>query len=343
MELRHRPAVQSGVGILESAVGEGFAAALQAGLSRAIVGRPGHTAPARPSGPASPDRTAVLNQFEAAATRVLTTRQERQADASPLTNHAGRVPGPADVPAGAIAADRDHLWCELPPAAAALRPRSMVRQPPEGAQSAEQTADVLWDERRRLAREVHDEIGTPIDLALRRLTLLGTAAGDPGGHLGAVQEALAQAERRIAGLVGGLRAETDVPLLKESVRDFAVQAAPANLKVSVSSTGQERDLPDAWRREIFLAVRECLRNSFAHASATQVSVVSRVTRRWAHVRIEDNGTGFEPGPHLPPHREGHGMRSMAERIEALGGRLAVRSGPAGGTRVDIHVPVRPYA
>ncbi|MEU6055346.1 ATP-binding protein [Streptomyces xanthochromogenes] len=279
MEVCHRPGVRSGVGILESAVGEGFAAALQAGLSRATVNGL-HCGP--PTHPAA----------------------------------ASGLPSPT--------ADHD-------------------RQTPQATPSAEaQAADALWNERRRLAREVHDEVGTPIGLALRRLTLHEAAVGDPSGHLGVVYEALAQAERHIAQLVGGLRTQTEVPLLKDAVLNFAVRAAPADVKLSVRSTGQERDLPDSWRREIFLAVRECLRNSFHHASAGRVSVVSRVTRRWMYVRIEDDGRGFESSSPLPVPHEGHGLRSMAERIEALGGRLAVRSAPAVGTRVEIHVPVRPY-
>ncbi|MBT2488583.1 hypothetical protein J7E96_08605 [Streptomyces sp. ISL-96] len=84
------------------------------------------------------------------------------------------------------------------------------------------------------------------------------------------------------------------------------------------------------------AVRECLRNCFEHAAAGRITVTSRVTRRWAHVRVKDNGIGLNM-------HEGNGLRCVSERIAEIGGRITVDSVPGEGSSIDVHLPlhVRP--
>ncbi|MDX3646002.1 sensor histidine kinase, partial [Streptomyces sp. MB09-02B] len=114
---------------------------------------------------------------------------------------------------------------------------------------------------------------------------------------------------------------------------------PGPVRVVFSATGAERTVPDSSRHELFLAVRECLRNCFQHAGADQITVTSRVTRRWTHVRVKDNGTGFDAGGTGPAVHDGNGLRCVAERIAAIGGRVTIDSAPGEGTSIDIHLPL----
>ncbi|MFJ7770958.1 sensor histidine kinase [Streptomyces sp. NPDC097107] len=402
---------QSGAGLLEAVVGEGFAVALQDGLTRSAAGFSGsrdrarsRRVPPRPGVLARPasrgtaqsvllpaESAAVLRRFEAALPALLHDRgadaatpvpvllayarrvlreaaraQDRPAgDAPPGTPGPGagapcRRTGPAagsDCPETAAVSSL-LMECAVlhvlegddgsgtAPARAAGLTRTLgrvIRADTASVRSADRHPDRLWHERRRIARDLHDELGTSLELALRRLESHAAGAADPEGHLAAVGASLREATGHTRGLVEGLRTQTAVPPLEQAVRRFSTQAAPASVTVSVATGGDERLVPDAWRFEVFLVVRECLRNAFTHAGADRVAVASRVTRRWMYVRVEDDGAGFDPAHPLPSGRPGHGLGSMSERLAEIGGRITVRGTPGTGTRVDIHVPLRPQS
>ncbi|MGW4056526.1 sensor histidine kinase [Streptomyces sp. NPDC004779] len=198
----------------------------------------------------------------------------------------------------------------------------------------------LWHERRRLARELHDELGTRLSEALRLLEC-ARRTEDRHGHLDAAAASLRAAVGQAGDLITGLRNDTALPTLRQAVEELADRTAPeAAPPVTVVCTGDERLMPTAWRRELLLAVRECLRNGLVHAEAGRITVTSRVTRRWCHVRVKDDGVGFVPDLDGPGAR-GHGLRSVKDRVEHIGGRLSIESVVDEGTTVDIHVPLRP--
>ncbi|MFE2558240.1 sensor histidine kinase [Streptomyces sp. NPDC059352] len=222
----------------------------------------------------------------------------------------------------------------IQPIGRAIRRQSAARPVPADAHRD------LWHERRRLAREMHDGLGTNLSVALRRLELRAEHDEDPDGHLAAAGTCLRSALGHARDLVTGLREETVVPPLREAVESFAAQAAPDSVRVTFSATGAERLVPDSSRHQIFLAVRESLRNCFEHAAADRITVTSRVTRLWTHVRVKDNGIGFDADRIVLDTHDGNGLRCMSDRIAAIGGRITVDSKPGEGTSVDIHLPLR---
>jgi hypothetical protein len=154
----------------------------------------------------------------------------------------------------------------------------------------------------------------------------------------AIREAIDVTRR----MVGGLHDQTVLPPLPRVLREFA-GTAPEAVDVRFRTTGDERLLSDACRRELFLTPREAMSNAFRHSGARQVTVTMRFTRRWAHARIVGTGIGFDTDDVLAPGFCAPGLRSMTDRIEDLGGRLTIASEPASGTRVDVHLPLRPGA
>jgi GAF domain-containing protein len=196
------------------------------------------------------------------------------------------------------------------------------------------TADAT---RRRIERNLHD--GAQQRLVSLALHLRGTVraavppdAGELTARLDAVATELTgvlDALREIArGLHpaaladGGLR-----PALKGLARRSAV---PVRLDVRVDGR-----LPDQIELAAYYTVAETLTNTAKHASATVVDVQAESREGNLHVRVRDDGRG---GAVLT---EGSGLVGLTDRVEALGGRLALHSPPGAGTTVQISVPFSP--
>ena len=92
-------------------------------------------------------------------------------------------------------------------------------------------------------------------------------------------------------------------------------------------------VPDDLGREVLATMREALSNVARHAGATRVGV-HLVAGPEIVLRITDNGRGMPEQPSA-----GLGLRNMASRAEALGGRFEIRAGDGGGTVIDWAVPV----
>ncbi|MEV4437388.1 ATP-binding protein [Streptomyces sp. NPDC049555] len=221
-----------------------------------------------------------------------------------------------------------------PAAPAEPDPDPLPPAAPAAGAATDEHADCRWHERRRVARDLHDHIGGALATARRLIAECAPEVRDPE-RLAAAVTFLSEAEGHLRGLLGELVTATELPPLREAVEGFAAEAAPPGVEVTVKVTGNERLVATAHRRALFLSVREALRNSFEHAGASRVAVSVRTTRWWVHAAVEDDGRGFDPA------RAGAGIASMQQRVEEIGGRLTVESSPVDGTRVDLHVPLRP--
>jgi signal transduction histidine kinase len=105
-------------------------------------------------------------------------------------------------------------------------------------------------------------------------------------------------------------------------------------------SGDER-LDPALEATVFRTVQEALANVAKHAQARNVAVHGWRKEDQLEVQIRDDGLGFvatDPLAGTPGHL---GLRAMAERMEMVGGRFAVETGPSSGTTVTLHVPIRP--
>uniref|UniRef100_UPI002F917C64 sensor histidine kinase n=1 Tax=Streptomyces exfoliatus TaxID=1905 RepID=UPI002F917C64 len=217
-----------------------------------------------------------------------------------------------------------------------------VRRADENGGPVDQ-AVCCWQEQRRISRELHDAVGddvTAARLALEDCDQLPQRVA--AERIATAREALRATDAQLRALVGGVRERSTVPPLDMALREFAAEAAPAGVRVTVKVTGDEGLLPDVRRRDLYLTVREALRNSFTHSGAGRVKVSVRSTRWWAYASVEDDGRGFDVDRVLRPGHPHQGFRSMAERMEDAGGRLTVSSSPAEGTHVEAHLPLRPH-
>ena len=195
-------------------------------------------------------------------------------------------------------------------------------------------------ERRRLARELHDETGQALTSILLGLKSLEDKLGDADSRAAAaalrelVVETL-QDVRRLA-----------VELRPSALDDFGLVAALERLTTSFSeqtgiaidfepSLAEER-LPEEVEIALYRIVQESLTNVVKHARARHVSILLARRDGGVKVVIEDDGLGFDVGESA---NGGFGLIGMRERLALLGGRLRVESSGETGTTVAAEVPI----
>ncbi|MFC7898120.1 sensor histidine kinase [Streptomyces sp. NPDC057381] len=200
-------------------------------------------------------------------------------------------------------------------------------------------ADCCRSVRRGLARDLHDHVGAALGAARRHLDGLGSQADVPARGLDALDLTLREAEHGVRQVLHEWHGALAVPRLRDALHEFLATEFPPGTPVAVKWTGDEELLSQTQRRGLFLTLREALRNSLRHAPGHAVTVGVRITRRWAHAAVQDDGPGFR-ADREPVAAGGHlGLGAMRDRMEDLGGRLTVTSAPGDGTRVDVRLPL----
>jgi signal transduction histidine kinase len=201
------------------------------------------------------------------------------------------------------------------------------------------------DERRRLARELHDEVSqsltslmitirsaedVPAPLVLRdKLTSIYASAEATLAEVGKIIHDLRPTALDDLGLVSAVRVHA---------RNL-LEAAGVRLTFDAAGFGHRR-LPPAVEATAFRVAQEAITNVARHASATAVTVSLRLKDGTLTVAVEDNGVGFDPAQTLG-RREGRrvGLLGMQERAGLIGGTLGIIATPGHGTRVVLTVPV----
>jgi len=204
-----------------------------------------------------------------------------------------------------------------------------------------QQVEVAESERQRWARELHDD--TLQGLAAIRISL-ATALQSKGERRealieSAAEEAMSQLEGQInelnrlindlrpaalerLGLAGALQA------LAEETGARGGLEVEVKIEIADAPGGDEERL-------VYRLVQEALTNVVKHAGASRVEIGVRQEGGKVEIAIRDDGEGFEPEASTP----GRGLIGMRERIELLGGRIAVTSAPGGGTEISATVPL----
>lgn len=196
------------------------------------------------------------------------------------------------------------------------------------------------DERKRVARDLHDSVGQLLaGLALAFKAVEGAAVPPP------VAAKLADAQR-VADALGKEVHALAVRLRPTSLDDLGLEAALAQLvnewsarsgvRAEFHAAGIETDrLPAEVETTVYRVVQEALTNIARHAGATAVGVVVRRTGGYVSVVVEDNGSGFDPSAAT----DRLGLVGMRERVSSVGGELEIESRPGAGTSIIITIPV----
>lgn len=195
------------------------------------------------------------------------------------------------------------------------------------------------DERRRLSRELHDNIGQALTALKLQLDMLARTSAPPELRVPLAEAARAagdtlQSTRRIAT---GLRPpQLDTIGLAATLRaHLEGQAALAGFAAHVESRGLPRHLPPAVEIACFRIAQEAINNVVRHARAANVWLTLALDGDQLRFTLRDDGAGFDPGA----GSGGLGLTGIRERAALAGGTLEVRSAPGGGTTVEAALPL----
>jgi signal transduction histidine kinase len=110
-----------------------------------------------------------------------------------------------------------------------------------------------------------------------------------------------------------------------------------HVEVIFSTTVESDALPEEIALCLYRVTQEALRNVARHAAAKSASVTLEGAPERIHLRISDNGVGYDPA--LARNKGGIGLVSMKERVRLVNGEISIRSKPGQGTQIDVWVPL----
>ena len=255
---------------------------------------------------------------------------------SPLDRLIERVEAidPADPGAFEAPEDEDAVQ-EIDRLAASFR-RMLRRIDAERKRSGRLVLRAQEEERRRLARDLHDEVNQALTAILLRLEALSHAAPQAGDELLELKKLVNQAMAELLHLARQLRptALDDhglVPAIESQLRRFSAQTG---VTTALHTAGDAGGLDSDQEIVVYRVAQEALSNVAQHASARRVELGLSADKDGVELTIRDDGRGFDTGV----AHDSLGLSGMSERARLLGGRLEVSSEPGAGTSLTLQVP-----
>lgn len=203
--------------------------------------------------------------------------------------------------------------------------------------------DIREDERKRVAREIHDELGGVLTAIKFDLTLPGwqeETRADEGtarhtATIAQVDAAIASLRRIISDLRPSVLDDLGLwAALEWQAQEFATRTG---IHCTYRLEGPETDLAPEAATALFRMVQETLTNVLRHAHASSVTIRARVTAQEVTIRIQDNGVGI--GAETIESNRSYGLLGMQERARQLSGAVRVSGKPGKGTTVRIWLPL----
>jgi signal transduction histidine kinase len=201
------------------------------------------------------------------------------------------------------------------------------------------------DERRHIARELHDEMGQALSAMKINLKALDRIEHEPPAR-----RRFDDAISLVDGIIGHVRTlslDLRPQLLEElgllaAVRNYAEsQSFRSGVAIQVESNSDADDLPPELAIAAFRIVQESIHNALRHARASSIAVAMRHDLRRLSLSVTDDGRGFDVAEAMRRATSGRhlGLLGMRERVESLGGTLKVDSGAGRGTTVHAVLPI----
>ncbi len=197
------------------------------------------------------------------------------------------------------------------------------------------------NERRTLARELHDEVGQSLSAILMEAENAECAesVAEMREHLGAVKSMAEKTANEVRDLALLLRPSMLddfglVPALNWHAREMSKRTG---LNVMVAAGEEADDLPDEHKTCIYRAIQEAVNNCAKHANARTVEVTVRREGTRVRFQVRDDGVGFDVR-----FVRGLGLLGMEERVRRLGGDLRLESHPGRGTSITAELPLTEF-
>lgn len=203
------------------------------------------------------------------------------------------------------------------------------------------------EERRRVAREIHDEVGQSLSSISLNIELAQRSLEDHPSqaieHLHQASSMVSESTDHMYDLILGLRpsALDDLGLIAAIKTQLQRTLEPAGISYQLNTPDLPKRLPPQMETVFFRLFQEAITNILRHSRAKHVSL--SIERQNGEIvgRIVDDGVGFDPNEGLSTHLEegGFGLLGMRERVEQFNGQIKIESQPGAGTSILIRIPL----
>jgi signal transduction histidine kinase len=202
---------------------------------------------------------------------------------------------------------------------------------------------VREEERARIAREIHDELGQALTIFKMDLAWLQSKTNlknSGGKKLKSMIVDVDQTIERVRNIVSDLRPSIldDLGLTAAVEWQLSQFQERTGIRSTFESGREDFSLPQDIAAALFRVVQEALTNVVRHAEASQVRVAMKAARGILRIQIKDDGKGVTR--QQLNNRRSFGIIGMRERVRRIGGEVNISSGPGRGTRLEIVVPLK---
>ncbi|MDF2924291.1 MAG: sensor histidine kinase [Paenibacillaceae bacterium] len=206
--------------------------------------------------------------------------------------------------------------------------------------SMQSNQDAVMEERRRLARDLHDTVSQQLfAIHMSTSALPKLLEMNPEGAktvVGQLVNMSHHAQRQMRSLIAQLRPlELEEQTLEEALGKWFPDYCNQNGLQGKLEIALPDELPEAIEHQLFLIIQEGMANVVKHAKAKRVSLLLYDAGHQYVLQIVDDGVGFEPDS---SKRSSYGLATMTERAERLGGDADIRSKPGNGTVIHVNIP-----
>jgi PAS domain S-box-containing protein len=219
--------------------------------------------------------------------------------------------------------------------------RKRVQEERERLLTRKWKARAAVEERKRISRELHDRVAHTMVIVSQSLELYETLEqSDPErarAKMNLAKDSILEAMSLTRDLSWELRsAEVQEEGLSVALSHLLEVSVPPGVECSLSVEGDEALLPSHVREQLFVILREGIRNAVSHSEAGRMDVEVRVSTEEVAGCVRDDGRGFAEEDVYA----GGGLRSMKERAEVVGGAFKVSSGQGVGTTIRVSIPLK---
>ena len=206
-----------------------------------------------------------------------------------------------------------------------------------GTETKEQ---VIQEERRRIARELHDSVSQQLFAAMMMISALNERADKfdekEQKQLKMIEHVLSQAQSEMRALLLHLRPiSLESKSLKSGIEGLLIELQ-TKVQMKIHWDIEDVKLPEGVEDHLFRIAQELLSNTLRHSHATTLEVYLRQLDSTVLFKIEDNGVGFNSEEILPGS---YGINNMKERVQGLGGQVRIVSFQNQGTTIEIKIPL----
>ncbi|GAA2515617.1 sensor histidine kinase [Winogradskya humida] len=204
----------------------------------------------------------------------------------------------------------------------------------------------VFDERQRMAREIHDTLAQGLGGILTQLQAAEQTMDKPEtlhrhmiNAMDLARESLTEARQSVYAVQPAMLADARLP---DAIGEVARRWSQVNaIDAALTTTGDARPMHTDVEVTLLRTAQEALANVAKHARAGRVGLTLSYMEDLVTLDVRDDGVGFDPAAPRASRTGGFGLAGMRQRVQRLAGRLEIESEPGGGTAISATVPAIP--